>query len=164
MTKILNKEGSLQGELRKGILWSKNDAFAQVMGAKRCGRVRGVGFGPTPSGRSGSNLSCYTLTPPLSSETTHRMTELENSHQTLRDQLAQSKQRHQEKIAELHAQHTKQIVELHAQHKVQIAEALAKANLQSDAQLSHMRVMLAQTSPLINASLPFQVLKMLHLI
>ena len=88
MTEILNKGGSLQGERREGILWSKDDVFAQVMGVERCGRVRGVGFGPTPPGRSGSNLSCYTLTPSSSSETTHRMTKLENSHQTLRDQLA----------------------------------------------------------------------------
>ena len=80
MTKILNKGGSLQGEHREGILWSKDNAFAQVMGAERCGRVRGVGFRPTPSGRSGSNLSCYTLTPLSSSETTYRMTKLENSH------------------------------------------------------------------------------------
>ena len=68
MTEILNNWGSLHGECCKGILWSKNDAFAQVMGAERCGRVRGVSFGPTPLGRSGSNLPCYTLTPPSSSE------------------------------------------------------------------------------------------------
>ena len=71
MTEILNKGGSLQEERREGILSSKDDAFAQVMGAERCGRVRGVDFGPTPSGRSGSNLPCYTLIPPLSSETAH---------------------------------------------------------------------------------------------
>ena len=59
MTEILNNGSSLHGECRKGILWSKNDAFTQVMGAERCGRVRGVGFGPTPSGRSRSNLPCY---------------------------------------------------------------------------------------------------------
>ena len=79
--------GSLQGERHQGILWSKTNAFAQVMGAERCGRVHGVGFGPTPSRRSGPNLPCYTLTPPSSSETTQRMTELENS---MRDELAQS--------------------------------------------------------------------------
>ena len=71
MTEILNKGGSLQGEHHEGILWSKDDAFAQVMGVERCGRVLGVGFGPTPSGRSGSNLPCYTLIPPLSSEMAH---------------------------------------------------------------------------------------------
>ena len=89
MNEILNKGGSLQGEHHARILWSTDDAFAQVMGKKRCGRVRGVGFGPTPIGRSGANLPC--LTGPSSSETAHRMIELENS---LRDQLAQSEQRH----------------------------------------------------------------------
>ena len=97
MNEILNNGGSLQGEHHVGILWSTDDAFTQVMGKERCGRVRGVGFGPTPTRRSGANLPC--LTSPLSSETAHRMTELENS---LMDQLAQSEQRHQEAIAALH--------------------------------------------------------------
>ena len=83
MNEILNKGGSLQGEQHAGILWSTDDAFAQVMGKERCGRVWGVGFGPTPTGRSGANLPCSIG--PSSSETAHRMTELENS---LRDQLA----------------------------------------------------------------------------
>ncbi|KAL0009601.1 hypothetical protein SO802_011103 [Lithocarpus litseifolius] len=116
MKEILNNGCTLQVERHEGILWAKDDAFAQVMGAERSGRVRGVGFGPTPSGRSGSNLPCYTLTPPSSTKTTHRMTSLENSHQSLRDELAQSKQKHKEEI-----------VELHAKHKEQIAEALAEA-------------------------------------
>ena len=83
MNEILNKGGSLQGERRAGILWSTDDAFAQVMGKECCGRVRGVGFRPTPTGRSGANHPCST--DPSSSETAHRMTELENS---LMDQLA----------------------------------------------------------------------------
>ena len=85
MNEILNNGGSLQGERHEGILWSTDDAFAQVMDKERCGHVRGVSFGPTPTGRSESNLPC--LTGPSSSETTHWMTELENS---LRNQLAQS--------------------------------------------------------------------------
>ncbi|KAK9994147.1 hypothetical protein SO802_023850 [Lithocarpus litseifolius] len=90
MTEILNNGCSLQGERREGILWAKDDAFAQVMGVEHSGRVRGVGFVPTPSGRSGSNLPCCTLTPPSSTETAHKMIELENLHQSLRDELAQS--------------------------------------------------------------------------
>ena len=100
MTEILNNWGSLHGECCKGILWSKNDAFAQVMGAERCGRVRGLSFRPIPSRRSGSNLPCYIHLLHQSNKMAHRMTELENS---LRDELAQSEQRHQEQIAELHA-------------------------------------------------------------
>ena len=110
MNEILNKKGSLQGEHHAGILWSTDDAFAQVIGKERCGRVRGVGFGPTPIGGSGANLPC--LTGPSSSETAHRMTELENS---LMDQLAQSEQRHQEAIATLHAQHKEEIAAMRAE-------------------------------------------------
>ncbi|XP_030927416.1 uncharacterized protein LOC115953761 isoform X3 [Quercus lobata] len=56
MTEILNNGGKLHGDRCKGILWSKDDAFTQVMGKERCGRVHRVDFGPTPTGRSGSNL------------------------------------------------------------------------------------------------------------
>ncbi|KAL0011556.1 hypothetical protein SO802_006664 [Lithocarpus litseifolius] len=141
MKEILDNGCTLQGERREGILWAKDDAFAQVMGAERSGRVRGVGFGPTPSGRSGANLPCYKLTPPSTTETAQRMTSLENSHQSLRDQLAQSEQKHKEEIAELHAKHEEQIAEAlseakrqsDAQHKEQMAEALAEAKRQSDA-------------------------------
>ena len=75
------------------------------MGAEHCGRVRGVSFGPTPLGRSGFNLSCYTSTPPSSSETTHRITELETSLGSMMDQLSHSEERHQEQLAELDAWH-----------------------------------------------------------
>ena len=92
MREILYNGGKLKGDRRDGILWAHNDAFAQVMGEERSGRVRGVGFGPTPTGRSGSNLPCL---PGLSStETAQRMTALENS---MRDQLADSEQRHQDR-------------------------------------------------------------------
>ena len=77
MNEILNNWGSLQEERHVGILWSTDDAFAQVMGKEHCGNVRGIGFGPTPTGRSGANLPCSTG--PSSSETAHWMTELENS-------------------------------------------------------------------------------------
>ena len=45
MNEILNNGGSLQGEHDAGILWSTDDAFAQVMGKERCGRVRGSVLG-----------------------------------------------------------------------------------------------------------------------
>ena len=34
------------------IAWSKDDVFAKVMGKEHKGRIRGVGFGPIPSGQS----------------------------------------------------------------------------------------------------------------
>ena len=40
-------------DLTKGangsIAWSSTDAFSKVMGKEKHGRVRGLGFGPTPS-------------------------------------------------------------------------------------------------------------------
>ena len=138
------------------------------MGAERCGRVRGVGFRPTPSGRSGSNLSCYTLTPPSSSETTHRITELETSLGSVMDQLSHLEERHQKQLAKLDARHKEQLAEADAQHKEQLAKALAQSDAKHKEQMAemmlHMRDMLAQFSPLLHSSLPSQVLKMLHLI
>ena len=102
MKEILNQEGKpLQGERGGGILWSKNDVFAQVMGLEHCGCVCGVGFGSTPLGRNGLNLSQYTLTPPLSSETTWRITKLETSLASVKEQLAQSEARHEEQVREI---------------------------------------------------------------
>ncbi|KAK9991203.1 hypothetical protein SO802_026188, partial [Lithocarpus litseifolius] len=105
MKEILNEEGTpLKGKHGGGILWSKDDTFAQMTGSERCGRVRGVGFGPTSSGRSGSNLSQYTLTPPSSSETIQRIAKLETSLASVREQLAQSNARHQKQLAQSLAQ------------------------------------------------------------
>ena len=130
------------------------------MGAERCGRVRGVGFGPTPSGRSGSNLS--------PSETTHRISELETSLGSVMDRLSHSEERHQKQLAKLDARHKEQLAEADAQHKEQLAKALAKSDAKHKEQMAemmlHMRDMLAQFSPLLHSSLPSQVLKMLHLI
>ena len=103
------------------------------MGAGRYGCVRGVGFGPTPSGRSGSNLSCYTLTPPSSSKTTHRITELETSLGSVMDQLSHSEERHQKQLAKLDARHKEQLAEADAQHKEQLAKALSQSNVKHKA-------------------------------
>ena len=37
------------------ISWAPNDVFAKVMGKERKGHIRGVGFGPSRSGRSSKN-------------------------------------------------------------------------------------------------------------
>ena len=34
------------------IAWSTDDVFTKVMGKEHQSRIRGVGFGPSPSGRS----------------------------------------------------------------------------------------------------------------
>ncbi|KAL4616120.1 hypothetical protein ACB092_07G176100 [Castanea dentata] len=107
---LLSQDGmQLQGEIGSGVLWSKNDAYARVFGPERPGRVRGVGFGITPSRRSATNASQFTLTPSSSiSRTAQRISELENNSTVLREplaqvqeQLSQSEARHQQQMAEV---------------------------------------------------------------
>ena len=90
MEALLRQEGvRLQGEPSSGILWSPNDVYAQVFGRERSGRVRGVGLGITPSGRSATNASQFTSTPSLPSRTSQRILELESNSARLTEQLAQ---------------------------------------------------------------------------
>nr|XP_023906731.1 uncharacterized protein LOC112018441 [Quercus suber] len=90
MEELLSQEGMrLQGEPSNGVLWSKDDAYARVFGPKHLGRVRGVGLGITPSGRSPTNASQFTSTPSLPSRTTQRISELKNNSSRLTVQLAQ---------------------------------------------------------------------------
>ena len=111
-----------------------------------------LGFGPTPIGRSGSNLPC--LLGPSSSETAQRMTELENS---LRDQLAESEQRHQEQMASLHARNKEEIVEALAEAKQESDarhdQEMAEAKWQMDEMMLGVRAMLqSNVSSLSNFS------------
>ena len=54
MKELLNDSSNhLQSsDISGSIAWSTNDVFAKVMGKEHKGRIRGVGFGPTPSGQS----------------------------------------------------------------------------------------------------------------
>ncbi|XP_050246984.1 uncharacterized protein LOC126694650 [Quercus robur] len=50
---LADSENQLQSSDTSGsIAWSRDDVFAKVMGKEHKGRIRGVGFGPTPSGQS----------------------------------------------------------------------------------------------------------------
>ena len=53
MKELLAKPSNqLQSDDTSGsIAWAPDDVFAKVMGKERKGRIRGVGFGPSPSGR-----------------------------------------------------------------------------------------------------------------
>ena len=85
---LLSQEGvRLQGELgsTSGVLWSKDDAYAQVFGPERPRHVRRVGFGIIPSGRSVINASKFTSTPSSSTRTTQRFLELENNNALIRE-------------------------------------------------------------------------------
>ena len=121
MEELLSREGvRLQGEPGSGILWSKNDAYAQVFGPERPRRVRGVGLGITPSGRSATNASQFTSTPSLPSRTTQRISELENNSFRLTEQLAQV----QEQLAQLEARQQKSEV----RHQQQMVEVMTHMN------------------------------------
>ena len=49
---LANPSNQLQSSISGGIAWSTNDVFVKVMGKERKGHIRGVEFGPSPSGRS----------------------------------------------------------------------------------------------------------------
>ena len=76
MKKLMTEGSQLQGnDIDAGILWRPDDAFAQVLGAERGGRVRGVGFGPTPSGNRARSMDDSTPHP-TSSATDQKVIEL----------------------------------------------------------------------------------------
>ena len=76
MKQLMTEGSQLQGnDIEAGILWQPHDAFGQVIGAKRGGHVRGVGFGPTPSGNRARSMDDNTP-PPTSTTTDQRVIEL----------------------------------------------------------------------------------------
>ncbi|KAL0007408.1 hypothetical protein SO802_008910 [Lithocarpus litseifolius] len=85
MQELLNAGTQLIGESSHGggILWAPDDAYAQVMGKERHGRVRGVGFGPTPSGRKAKDVLPDSTTPRQSYASDQRVVELEDQIATL---------------------------------------------------------------------------------
>ncbi|XP_065636580.1 uncharacterized protein LOC136070502 [Quercus suber] len=131
MEELLSQGVRLQGEPGSGVLWSKDDAYARVFGPERPGRVRGVGLGITPSGRSATNASEFNMTPSVPSRTTERILELENNSSRLTEQLAQvqeqlsqSEARHQES----EARHQEQLSQMEARHQAQMAEVMTRMN------------------------------------
>ena len=142
---LLSEEGvRLRGEpgSTSGILWSKDDAYARVFGPERPGRVHGVGFGITPSGRSVTNASKFTLTPSSSTRTTQRFLEWENNNALIREQLAQV----QDQLAQSEARHQEQQQQAEARHQQKL-----------DACLTRMNAMFAQLSSGTPYSDPSQV-------
>ena len=131
MAVLLNEQDiRLHGEIGNGILWSNDDAYARVMGRpEHLGRVRGVGFGITPLGRSARNASQFTSTSTPSSSRTHeRMSDLEMSHEELREALAQSREELaicRGEVAQSKTRHREELAQSEARHQAQMAKMMA---------------------------------------
>ena len=85
MKELMATGSQLQGEdINAGILWQPNNAFGQVISLERGGRVKGVGFGPTPYGNRARNMEDHTP-PPTSTTTDQRVKELSAQVETMRE-------------------------------------------------------------------------------
>ena len=61
MRELMATGSQLQGDnIEAGVLWQLDNAFGQVIGPKRGGRIRGLGSGPTPSGNRASSMDYST--------------------------------------------------------------------------------------------------------
>ncbi|KAL4633406.1 hypothetical protein ACB092_04G120600 [Castanea dentata] len=151
----------LEGEIGSGILWSRDDAYARVMDRpERPGRVRGVGFGITPSGRSATNNSLFTSSPSSSTRTTQRISGLETSHEELREQLTQLQARHREELAQSDARHKEDLTQSEARHREELAQSEARHKQQLDELRNSMREMFDKFNslgPVIHELYPSQV-------
>ncbi|KAK9995744.1 hypothetical protein SO802_020430 [Lithocarpus litseifolius] len=143
----------LRGEPGGGVLWSKDDVYARVLGPERPGRVRGVGLGITPSGRSATNASQFTSTPLLPSRTTQRISELENHSSRVteqlaqvQEQLAQTEARHQEQLAQTEARHQEQLSSIEARHQEQLSSIDARNQQQMAEMTARLNTLFAQIS------------------
>ena len=88
MKKLMTEGSQLQGnDIDAGILWRPDDAFAQVLSAERGGRVRGVGFGPTPSGNRARSMDDSTPHP-TSSATDQKVIELTAQVEEMKEKCA----------------------------------------------------------------------------
>ncbi|XP_030950205.1 uncharacterized protein LOC115974128 [Quercus lobata] len=85
MKRLMTEGSQLQGNnIEAGILWQPDDAFGQVIGAKRGGRVRGLGFGPTPSGNRVRSMDDSTP-PPTFIATDQRVIELSTQVEAMKE-------------------------------------------------------------------------------
>lgn len=89
MKKLLEDSSNhLQSSDTSGsIAWSTDDVFAKVMGKERKGRIRGVGFGPSPSGRS-SKSALTDIEIHSSQARDNEVAQLKASLATMEDKLA----------------------------------------------------------------------------
>ena len=88
MKELLNDSSNhLQSsDISGSIAWSTDDVFAKVMGKEHKGRIRGVGFGPSPSGRS-SKSALTNVEIHSSQATDNEVAQLKASLATMEDKL-----------------------------------------------------------------------------
>ena len=85
---LADPENQLQSSDTSGsIAWSRDDVFAKVMGKEHKGRIRGVGFGPTPSGQS-SKTALTDSEIRLSQARDNEVAQLKASLATMEEKLA----------------------------------------------------------------------------
>ena len=88
MKKLMTEGSQLRGnDIDAGILWRPDDAFAQVLGAERGDHVRGVGFGPTPSGNCVRSMDDSTPHP-TSTATDQKVIELTAQVEKMKEKCA----------------------------------------------------------------------------
>ena len=85
MKRLMTEGSQLQGnDIEVGILWQPNDAFGQVIDAERGDRVRGLGFGPTPSGNRARSMDDSTP-PPTSTATDQSVIKLSTQVEAMKE-------------------------------------------------------------------------------
>ena len=84
MSKSSNRVQS--SDLTGSIAWAPDDVYAQVFGNERNGRVRGVGFGPTPSMHPAKSTPAIAQV--RSQERDAKVTQLENQVASLTEKLS----------------------------------------------------------------------------
>ena len=85
MKRLMTEGSQLQGnDIEVGILWQPNDAFGQVINAEKGGRVRGVGFSPTPSGNRARSMNDSTP-PPTSTATDQSVIKLSTQVEAMKE-------------------------------------------------------------------------------
>ena len=88
MKKLMTEGSQLRGnDIDASILLWPDDAFAKVLGAERGGRVRGVGFGPTPSGNCVRSMDDSTPHP-TSTATNQKVIELTAQVEEMKEKYA----------------------------------------------------------------------------
>ena len=88
MKQLMTEGSQLRGNnIEAGILWQPDNAFGQVIDAERGGRVRGVGFSPTPSGNRATSMNDSTP-PPTSTATDQRVIELSTQVEATKEKCA----------------------------------------------------------------------------